>query len=136
MSVNVKKSKSMHIGKSEPSEHYMKDNEGNIYKIEHVNQEKDLGIIFDKNLNFDVYIKSKISIANRNLGLIHKKITYLDQIMFKQSCKALVRPHLEYASVVWNPCLKYKKILIENVQRRATRLFNSLKSKSYLTMRD
>ena len=105
--------------------HRIKDNEGNIHKIEHVNQEKDLGIIFDKNLNFDVHIKSKVTIANRNLGLIYKKFTYLDQIIFKQLYKALVRPHLEYASIVWNPCLKYQKILIENVHRRATRLLNS-----------
>ena len=109
MSFDVKKCKSMHIGKSGPSEYYVKDDEGNIHKIEHVNQEKDLGVILDKNLNFDVHIKSKVSIANRNLGLIYKKITYLDQIIFKQLYKALVRPHLEYALVIRNPCLKYRK---------------------------
>ena len=34
---------------------------------------------------------------------------------------------MEYASVIWNPDYKYQKILIENVQRRATRLLGSLK---------
>ena len=53
----------MHMGNSEPSEYYIKDNEGNIHKTEQVNQEKDLGVIFDKNLNFDVHIKSKVNIA-------------------------------------------------------------------------
>ena len=47
--------------------------------------------------------------------------------MFKQLYKALVRPHLEYASVIWIPYYKYQKILIENVQRKATRLLSSLK---------
>ena len=42
---NVKKCKSMHIGKSEPREYYIKDNEGNIHKNEQVNQEKDLYLI-------------------------------------------------------------------------------------------
>ena len=74
----------VHIGKSEPSEYYINDYEGNINKIEQVYQEKDLGVIFDKNLNFDAHIKSKVTTANRNIGLIYKKITYLDQIMFKQ----------------------------------------------------
>ena len=42
--------------------------------------------------------------------------------MFKQLYKASARPHLEYASVNWNPYYTYQKILTENVQRRATRL--------------
>ena len=42
----------------------------------------------------------------------------------------LVRPHLEYASFLWNPYHKYQKILIENVQRRATRLLSSLKKQN------
>jgi hypothetical protein len=37
--------------------------------------------------------------------------------------KILVRPHLEYGSVVWSVINKKKEaILIENVQRRGTRL--------------
>ena len=61
MSFNVKKCKSMHIGKNEPSEYYIEDTKGNKHKIEQVNQEKDLGVIFDKNLNFDIHIlKSKL----------------------------------------------------------------------------
>ena len=61
MSFNVKKCKSMHIGKNEPSEYYIEDTKGNKHNIEQVNQEKDLGVIFDKNLNFDIHIlKSKL----------------------------------------------------------------------------
>ena len=41
----------------------------------------------------------------------------MDIEMFKTLYKTLVRPHLEYASVIWSPYLKKDKISIENVQR-------------------
>ena len=85
MSFNVNKCKIMHIGKSEPK--YIKDNVSNTHKIEQANQEKDLGVIFDKRINFQEHIKNKVNVANRNLGLIYKKFTYVDQTMFKQYIK-------------------------------------------------
>ena len=42
-----------------------------------------------------------------------------------------MRPHLEFASVIWSPKLKKEKNLIEQVQRRATRLVPELKGKTY-----
>ena len=51
--------------------------------------------------------------------------------MFLSFYKSVVRPHLEYASRVWSPMLKKDKILIENVQRRATLLLKCLKHMSY-----
>ena len=45
--------------------------------------------------------------------------------------KALVRPHLEYANVIWFPGLKRQSVAIEKVQRRATKLLSECKSMSY-----
>ena len=44
----------------------------------------------------------------------------------------MVRPHLEYASVLWSPHNKKDKITLENTQQRATRLVLSLKGMTYL----
>ena len=44
---------------------------------------------------------------------------------------ALVRPHLEYANIIWGPFDKADKVLKERVQRRATRLIPSLCDLSY-----
>ena len=45
--------------------------------------------------------------------------------------KALLRPHLEFASCVWSPQHKYNKNSIESVQRRATKLVPGLYHLSY-----
>ena len=93
--------------------------------------ENDLGVTIDKNLNFREHISNKINIANRNVGIIFRTFTYLDPEMFKNLYKSLVRPHLEYATVIWGPMYKKDKIAIENVQRRATKLVRSCKDLPY-----
>ena len=70
MIFNIKKCKTMHIGPTEPSEYFMKDKDGNVQKIQQVNNEKDLGVIFDSYLKFDKHISTQINIANINLGLM------------------------------------------------------------------
>ena len=66
----------------------------------------------------DKHIASKVSTANRNLGISFRAVTYLSQEMFLNLYKSMVRPHLEYASVLGSPLYKKDK---------ATRLILSLK---------
>ena len=44
---------------------------------------------------------------------------------------SLVRPHLDYASYIWNPHLLEDTCTIEKIQRRATKLIPSFKQYSY-----
>ena len=85
----------------------------------------------DNKLNFREHITSKVNIANRNLGIMFKTFTYMDQEMFLNLYKSMVRPHLEYGSQIWSPVYKKDKIIIENVQRRGTRLVKSLQHLPY-----
>ena len=56
---------------------------------------------------------------------------HIDNEMLIHLYKALVRPHVEYASCVWSP-FKIRDIkLIEGVQRRATRLSRDLRNEPY-----
>jgi len=46
--------------------------------------------------------------------------------------KSVVRPHLEYCTVVWSPHYVKDKELIERIQHRFTRMIPEIKDKPYL----
>ena len=131
MTFNSTKCKTLCIGKKDPGDFYVKNNDGTISKIERITNQKDLGVIFDQDLSFQQHISAKVNLANRNLGIIRKKFTYMNKMMFLQLYKSLVRPHLEYASVIWTPKFKKDRIAIENVQRRATKIVRPISHLSY-----
>ena len=94
-------------------------------------EEKDLGVIFDKDLSFDTHIQKSINKANQMIGLIKRSFSYLNKDTFLKLYKAMVRPHLEYGNVIWYPRLKRQSIAIERVQRRATSLLQECTHMSY-----
>ena len=130
MEFNNTKCHHLHIGKHDSNLNYTIEHQGTDCVITKVDSEKDLGVTIDKNLNFREHISSKINLANRNVGIIFRTFTYLDPEMFKNLYKSIVRPHLEYGTVIWTPMCKKDKIAIENVQRRATKLVRSCKDLS------
>ena len=131
MFFHIKKCKYLHIGKNHPDTQFIMSEDQNPTEVTRVTSEKDLGVIFDEKLIFRDHISKKAAIANRNLGLIFRSFTYIDKIMFLNLYKSLVRPHLEYATSVWSQMFKKDSITLENVQRRATRLVNSLSGRTY-----
>ena len=129
---NVAKCKVMHVGKRNPQCEYFMKLEGKNQKIGTCEEEKDLGIIFDKNLSFDNHIASITKKANQMLGVIRRTFTFIDKDIFSKLYKALVRSHLEYGNVIWSPHLKRQSIQIERVQRRATKLVPECREMNYL----
>ena len=122
MFFNHKKCKHLQVGNKSEQNTYTMQYNGETHNLEHVEKEKDLGVIIDHKLSFSDHISEKVSKGNRNLGVIFRTFTFIDKDMFLTLYKALVRPHVEYATSVWSPNYKKYKIAIENVQRRATRL--------------
>ena len=51
--------------------------------------------------------------------------------MLQTLYKTIVRPHLEYANCIWNPLHNKDIQMVENVQRRATKILPQLFEKSY-----
>ena len=122
MFFNLKKCKHLHTGsRYQPTMYTVKSGQEQI-EIEKVSSEKDLGVIMDKALKFGEHISTKINKANRNLGIVFRIFAYKNEEMFLNLCKSIVRPHLEYPTMVCMPLFKKDMIAIENVQRRATKL--------------
>jgi len=128
---NVDKCKVLHIGKNNPCHAYYMTANNTTSKITTCDEEKDLGVVFDKNLSFDTHIQNSINKANKMIGLIKRTFTYLDRDTFLKLYKALVRPHVEYGNVIWHPHLKRQSIAVERVQRRATKLLKECHEMSY-----
>ena len=128
---NADKCKVLHVGKGNTENTYNMNVNGVVYEIKTCEEEKDLGVIFDKTLVFDVHVEKCINKANGMIGLIKRTFTYLDKDVFLKLYKALVRPHLEYGNIIWHPKLKRQSIAIERVQRRATRLLKDCTGLSY-----
>ena len=79
---------------------------------------KDLGVLIDSNLKFHSHSSAVVSKANQ---VIMKTFANLNEHTVPLLYKSLVRPHLEYANVVWGPTFLTDVNKIESVQRRATR---------------
>ena len=100
-------------------------------ELDHVFEEKDLGVIIDMELTFGEHIATKVNKANGIMGLIRRTFSFLDGESFKMLYTSFVRPHLEYANPVWSPHLRKQIRMLENVQERATKLVDGMKHLSY-----
>ena len=77
--------------------------------------------IHQTNLNWDNHISNILVKANRTLGFVRRNLSNCPEEIKKHAYYALVRPHLEYASSVWDPHVQKQINDIEAVQRRAAR---------------
>ena len=70
------------------------------HKLEVVQSEKDIGVVIDCDLSFDIHIANKVNKATRLVNIIRRYFMYLDEESFLCLYKSIVRPHLEYANQV------------------------------------
>jgi hypothetical protein len=124
---NESKCKVLHIGKKNPCYNYYM----NGTELDTVTEEKDLGVLVTNNLSFSKHIAKAAAKANSVLGMIRRSFTYIDKESLLVLYKSYVRPHLEYCVQVWSPYLEKDKIVLEKVQRRATKLVPELKDLPY-----
>lgn len=90
-----------------------------LNKVDHF---KDLGVIFDRKLNFSGHYDWIINRANSMLGFVKRWCyEFSNPYIIKKLFESLVRPILEYCTHVWNPFYKVHSDRIEAVQKRFLR---------------
>jgi len=129
---NAEKCKVMHLGgKNNRHSYEMQSSDGNSIRLVNTTCEKDLGVSVDPSLKFSKHCEKAASKANQILGMVRRSFDYINVSMLNQLFRGLIRPHLEYANIVWSPSLKKDISLIENVQRRASKMIPELKELEY-----
>jgi hypothetical protein len=132
MRLNILKCKVLHYGKNNLKRtYYMTDSGGERFELEAVDSERDLGVIISSDLSWSTHINSIAGRANKILGMLKRTFISRDSELWKYLYTSLVRPHLEYAVQVWNPYLKKDILVLERIQRRATRIPHGFKELSY-----
>ena len=81
-----------------------------------------LGLTIDQHLSFKLHIDKKIKKCHGLMGLIQRARGTLPQNLLKLSFTALVRPHLEYCSLILAGAAKTNLVKMETVQKIASRL--------------
>jgi len=101
--------------------------------LEHSTEEKDLGVWTADKLKCAGHVEHIMAKGGQLLGLIKRWFVYRNVDVIKTLYTALVRPHLEYANVVWHPRYKKEVEQLERVQRWATKIVCSLQNVPYRT---
>lgn len=91
-------------------------------EMEKVGCFKYLGLLLSSDMSFGKHIESICSKARKITGLLYRRFKSANRNTLLQLYLSMVRPHLEYASPVWNPfmCKEIKRI--EDVEKFAMRV--------------
>ena len=91
----------------------------NNHQLEKVESFLDLGVLLDNKLSFNSHISQTVNKAKGVLGFIKRwGKEFEDPYITRQLYVSLVRPILEYASVVWDPQYDVHVKKIESVQKQ------------------
>jgi len=127
MEFNVPKCKIMHIGKNNPMYAYTMS--GDI--LQTTDEERDLGVIINKNMKPSSQCRESAKKALKVLGQISRTFHFRDRHVFLNLYKQYVRPHLEFCVPVWSPWSAQDINIIEKVQMRAVNMISGLSGRSY-----
>jgi len=130
LKLNPPKCKVMHVGHKFDTRYYIEDETGEV-ELEHVQEEKDLGVFFTNDLKPSMQCQKSAAKARRIIGMVRRNFKRLDKKDFLLLYKTYIRPHIEYCVQSWSPQLNKDIKHLERVQKAATELVSSMKKLSY-----
>ena len=126
----------MYFGKNNPHKVYNIQRSDDNFKLKATEVEKDLRVMLASNGKWAVQAdkvtsSTAVNRASWVLGRIRKSFRFFDLDLCKKLYPIFVRPHLEFASAVWNQLSETEIKKIEGVQHRATGMVRELRGMSY-----
>ena len=102
MEFNPSKCQVIHITRSKVKSRYYMHNQ----ELESVDAAKYLGVTISKDLSWNTHINNITSTANKTLDFVKRNVVTKNKDIKTMAYNSLVRPKVEYASVVWSPYTK------------------------------
>lgn len=99
--------------------------------LQWVDHYKYLGVVVQSNLKWDNHVYAQIMKATQMLGLVKRILSEAPTPIRALAYRALVRPHLEYASEVWDPHYNHQVAALEVVQNKALRFVYRIGERDY-----
>ena len=89
--------------------------------LSETDSDKYVGVTITSDLQWNQHIYNITNKANSILGLLGRNLRIPSQTIKTHAYQSLVRPHLEYASTVWDPHTHENIYKLDIIQRRAVR---------------